>query len=563
MYLRAIMISTTKVRFKAIPANSPSLFPEDILSKIPENHPVKLVNEVVEGLDIDCILSEYKGGGTSSFHPRMMIKILFYAYLNNVYSCRKIAQALRSNIYFMWLSGNSLPDYRTINYFRGKRLKNHIHKLFAEVVRMLQELGYVSLKTQYIDGTKIEATSGRYTFVWRANTERYKKNLENKIEKILSDIDSQIKDDQTEIDKTETSKAIDSQALKEKLSEINSKLKESDKAIERQVSTLQNKHLPKLEQYEKQLETLGERNSYSKTDEDATFMRMKDDHLGNGQLKAAYNVQISTEEQFITHYSIHQKPGDTTTLTSHLDGFEQNNAAQSEEVIADAGYGSEENYEMMESQSIEAYVKYNTFDKEQKKSYKNNPFLVSNLFYNAEKDFYVCPMGQHMNKVGEGTRQSYNGYISKVVYYEAQHCVGCSLRGLCYKGQKGNRRIEVNHRLKELRQAARDRLNSELGKAHRIKRSIEVESVFGQIKSNNHFNRFTLRGLDKVEIEFGLMALGHNLRKLVRQQGKLTKKDIFPIVYSCFLTLDETQNQKMSFSTSESYFYKPSLKLAA
>lgn len=154
-----------KVQFKALPSHSPSLFPEDIFSKIPENHPVHLVNEVVDKLDIGQLIKQYKGGGTTSFHPRMMIKVLFYAYLNNIYSCRRIEKALQENIHFMWLSGHSMPDYRTINYFRGKRLKGHIQGLFADVVRLLAELGYVSLKVQYIDGTKIESAAGRYTFV--------------------------------------------------------------------------------------------------------------------------------------------------------------------------------------------------------------------------------------------------------------------------------------------------------------------------------------------------------------------------------------------------------------
>ena len=245
-------------------------------------------------------------------------------------------------------------------------------------------------------------------------------------------------------------------------------------------------------------------------------MRLKDDHMNNGQLKPAYNTQISTEEQFITHYSIHQTPADTTTLEQHLDSFAQAYQTQSKEVVADAGYGSEENYEMMEAKGIDGYVKYNYFHKEQKRSQINNPFLPQNLYYNIEKDYYVCPMGQHLEKGGEGKRVSSNGYESKVSYYYAKNCEGCPMRGMCHKS-KGNRRLEINHRLNELKAKARELLNSELGRAHRSKRPIEVEAVFGQLKSNNKFTRFTLRGLDKVEIEFGLMALGHNLRKMAKK----------------------------------------------
>lgn len=243
-------------------------------------------------------------------------------------------------------------------------------------------------------------------------------------------------------------------------------------------------------------------------------MRLKDDHMQNGQLKPAYNTQISTENQFITHVSIHQSPGDTTTLESHLDSFEQSYQKQSKEIVADAGYGSEENYEMLEQKEVTAYVKYSYFHKEQKRKTKNNPFLVQNLFYNVQEDFYVCPMGQRMENIGTAKRTSSNGYESQVSRYQAKRCEGCPLRSLCHKA-KDNRQIEVNHRLNELKNNAKELLMSEKGLEHRSKRPIEVEAVFGQLKSNNKFSRFTFTGKEKVELEFLLMALGHNFRKMV------------------------------------------------
>lgn len=502
-----------KVTFKNQTGNSPELFPINIFDKIPENHPVRLVDSVVNNLDISDITSMYLGGGNSAYHPRMMIKVLFYSYLSNVYSCRKIEKALSENIHFMFISGNSTPGFRTINEFRGKILKDKIKGLFAEVVKMLVELGYVSLDVQYIDGTKIEAKSNKYTFVWRGSIEKYKEKLEAKINTILSDIEANIQSDNQELNKEELPKKFNSEELKEKLSEINKRLKEPTKKLEKELQKLQNEHLPKLEKYEKDLEILGDRNSYSKTDPDATFMRMKEDHMMNGQLKPAYNPQISTENQFITHVSIHQKPNDTTTLESHLEGFEKAYEKQSKEVVADAGYGSEENYEMLEKKQVTAYVKYNYFHKEQKRKMKKDPFLVQNLFYNKEQDFYVCPMGQRMEKVGTGKRTSSNGYESQIVYYQAKRCEGCPLRSLCHQG-KGNRKIEVNHRLNELKAKAKKLLISEKGLEHRSKRPIEAEAVFGQLKSNNKFNRFTFKGLEMVELEFLLMALGHNFRKM-------------------------------------------------
>lgn len=549
-----------KVQFKALPSKSPTLFPENIFDKISANHPVRLVNEVVEGLDITRIISQYKGGGTTSYHPRMLLKVLFYSYLNNIYSCRKIEKALQENIYFMWLSGNSTPDFRTINYFRGKRLKGEIHRLFAELVKLIQGLGYVSLDMQYIDGTKIESAAGRYSFVWKGSVEKNKAKLEQKIQSVLTAIDAQIKQESGQPNK-EQIQPVDAALLKEKLSELNRKLKQSDKTVKKQLQQLEAEHLPRLEKYEKQLATLGDSNSYSKTDEDATFMRLKDDHMQNGQLKPAYNTQISTEEQFITHYSIHQTPGDTTTLEKHLEGFEQQYHTQSKDIIADAGYGSEENYELMESKGINAYVKYNYFHKEQKRKQKNNPFLQQNLYYNEGQDFYVCPMGQRMECTGKGKRTSSNGYEAQVHYYQAKRCEGCPLRGMCHKA-KGNRTIEVNHRLNALKQKARQLLGSELGKAHRSKRPIEVEAVFGQIKSNNSFTRFTLRGLSKVNIEFGLMALAHNIRKLIKAAQLNQNKPLQALLEALSLEILACL-QKLNHYPTKILFLTPNFKKAA
>jgi transposase len=501
-----------KALFKPLPLNSPELFPVNIFERIPENHPVHLISDVVDKLDISNIMAEYKGGGTTAFAPKMMLKVLFYSYLSNVYSCRKIAKALNENIHFMWISGNSTPDFRTINNFRGQKLKHHIHTLFAEVVKMLQELQVLSLDIQYIDGTKIESASNKYTFVWRGSVEKNKAKLEEKIKKVLSDIDQQIQQDTQEANQEEVTQKIDATLLKEKLSQINHKLKESPKSTQKQLQQLQKDYLPRLEKYEQQLQTLGDRNSFSKTDEDATFMRMKEDHMKNGQLKPAYNPQISTENQYITHFSIHQNPSDTTTLPAHLEGFKQKYGKQSQQVVTDAGYGSEQNYEMLEREGIEAFVKFNYFHKEQKRNFKDDPFGIQNLFYNPEKDFYICTMGQRMEKVANTTRTSSNGYVSNISIYQAKNCKGCPLRGMCHQA-KTSRRMEVNHRLNQLKTKARELLLSPKGIQHRSKRPVEVEAVFGQLKSNNKFNRFTLRGLDKVNIEFGLMALGHNFRK--------------------------------------------------
>ena len=492
--------------------NQVVLFPTNLSDRIPQDHPVRLVDRIIDSLDISAIIEGYKGGGTSSYSPRMMLKVIIYGYINNIKSCRKIEKALHENIHFMWISGNSTPDFRTINNFRTNRLKDTINTIFTDVVKMLNELGCLSLDVQYVDGTKIESVANKYTFVWRKSVEKNKSRLENQIKAVLEEIESHIKEDNSEGNIEVIPQDLNADLLSERLNELNAKIKE--KSVKKKVEVLQSE-LPRLKKYEQQLEKMGNRNSLSKTDEDATFMRMKDDHMKNGQLKPGYNAQISTSEQFITNFTITQTPGDTTTLINHLENFEQAYNVQSSIVVADAGYGSEENYTYMESKDIDAFVKYNYFHKEQKRNFHKEIANVENLFYNEKEDFFVCSMGQRMENTGTGKKKTDNGYITVLYYYKAKNCKNCPLRGICHNA-KEERVITFNKRLKQLKKKAKELLLSEEGIRHRKKRAIEPESVFGQIKSNNSFNRFTLKSLKKVHLEFGLIALAHNFRKLTK-----------------------------------------------
>lgn len=309
---------------------------------------------------------------------------------------------------------------------------------------------------------------------------------------------------------------IDSQKLEEKIQAINKNTKAEflTKQQKKAVQKLEKEQLPKLKEYEQHLEILGDRNSYAKTDNDATFMRMKEDHMMNGQLKPAYNIQISTENQIITHYSAHQKSTDFTTLEPHLIGFEDAYKKQSKQVVADAGYGSEENYQLLKNKQVDFFIPYNMYRIEQTRKHKKNLFHAQNLFYNDEQDFLVCPIGQKMTNIYTKQTKTTTGFIQHHSVYQAINCEGCPMRGQCFKGQ-GNRKIEINHNLQKLKNQARENLESELGKGIYSKRCIEPEPVFGNIKQNKEFKRFTLNTLTKVNIEFGLIAIAHNFSKWI------------------------------------------------
>ena len=501
------------------------LLPPSLDELVPENHMVRVVDAVIDRLDISDILLTYRGGGNSAFNPKMMLKVLVFAYLSNVYSSRRIEELLKRDIYFMWLAGMKRPDFRTINYYRGKRLKVGFDTVFTQVVRLLHEEGFVSLKVQYIDGTKIESVANKYTFVWRGSVEKYDARLKAKTEALLRQIEQNhaIEDKENPVPEELTAEEVTKRVerIKEKVDADNLG-KEERKAL-KQIET---DSVPRMNRYKEQLETMGSRNSYSKTDPDATFMRMKEDAMLNGQLKPGYNIQISTENQFITNFGIYQRPTDTLTMISYLESFKARYGMQSEEIVADSGYGSEENYEYMFSNGMTPYVKYNMFHVEQRRGYRNNPFRVSNLFYNPDDDFYVCPMGQKLKFIRQEKRYTASGYQQTVSVYRAGRCEGCPLRGQCHKSKR-DRQIEVNHTLDDYKARARELLTSEQGIKHRSNRPIEPEAVFGQIKECGRFRRLRLKGLTGAKIDFGLKALAHNLRKLAQAWAKSSFFDKF------------------------------------
>jgi transposase len=504
-----------KVIFKTYDQDQPMLLPPSLEELIAPNHPVRVLNAVIDKLDLSTLIRTYKPGGTSSFHPRMLLKVLVYAYMNNIYSSRKIEEAVQQNVHFMWLAAMATPDHNTINRFRSERLKEVLQKIFTQVVGMLAEEGLLSIKELYVDGTKIESAAGRYTFVWgkaiKTSKERIKKQLDELWaygQKVAA----------VEADDTEPTDfdPITPEKITATIASINEVLQ--DKPVDPKVQAklrYAGKNWPsKVAQYEEQEKIMGEeRNSYSKTDPAATFMRMKEDHMGNGQLKPAYNVQIATSKGYIATYSLHQKTTDTTTLIPHLAQHAALHGTLPEVLTADAGYGSEENYVALEGMEITAYVKHAHFDRQQSKAIgSKKPFSTDKLFYNQQQDAYYCPMGQKMLRCGDSQRRTTTGYVQSLAVYEAKNCSGCPLRGVCQEG-KGNRIVTVSHALSRLKHQADERLKSEEGILRRKQRCWDVEGVFGNIKNNHGFRRFMLRGTEKVSIEVGLLALAHNLRK--------------------------------------------------
>jgi transposase len=542
--------------FKEYTQGQVILLPTDLEVQIPPKHLVRVVSTAIEKMDLSRLLAQYKGGGTSSYHPKMLLKVLVYAYTQQVYSSRKIAKALRENIYFMWLSGNQQPDFRTINRFRSEVVKSVIEDIFSLVLELLIEEGYVKLENYFLDGTKMEANANKFSFVWGKSTKRYKQKLQEKVKELILEIEQVNEAENAEygerdLEELGPDEPLDSQKLEQKIQALNRRLKaHSEKPPTPQAETpepgepeptaakptqpkkkrgrraksklekaqqalkkLETDCLARQKKYEDQERKLSGRNSYSKTDVDATFMRMKDDHIKNGQLKPGYNLQMGTEGQFVVGFSVHQRPGDPGCLVPHLKGVKERLGRLPKNVVADSAYGSEENYAYLEQEQVGNYLKYNTFGKEQRPRFKPNPFAADQMEYDADKDELICPAGKRLTYQYSSHPKTENGYQTERRCYEAEDCTGCPLKEQCTKA-KGNRKVNLGLQLKAWRQQARKNLTSEQGKKLRSLRGVEVESVFGRLKEDWGFRRFLLRGIEKVKTEFGLLCIAQNMAKL-------------------------------------------------
>lgn len=500
-------------KFKPCMQHQPMLFPPSVGELIPEGALVRVVDSIVDGMDRSVLESAYPGGGASAHDPSMMLKVVLFCYASGIYSSRKIAAATRENVNLMWLTGMRPLDHNTVNRFRSERIRPVFEDVFSEVIAVLAEAGHITLDTYFLDGTKIEANANKFTFVWKKSTDRYQEAL-------------------APADPSE----VDADAIRGAADRINARLKAKREAgggkdaeakeLKRASAAIGRDYLPRMEKYERQQAAFAGRKSFSKTDPDATFMRMKDDAMGNGQLKAGYNVQAGTENQFIVDTTVHQRPGDTACAIPHREHVKERIGRLPLNLVADAGYGSEENYAYLEAEGVDAYVKHSEFFREcHNRKWREDEMRVANWEYDEESDEYTCPEGKTLVFLKESSRVSELGYESAVRVYECESCSGCPRKAECSKSASPDapKRIQVNPALSAFRRRASEMLHTEIGSALRKKRSVDVETVFGDIKRNLGFTRFTLRGLEKVTLEWRLVATGHNIRKLFLAESKKRK----------------------------------------
>ena len=499
--------------------------PLNIEYMIPNDDSVRLLGQIVEEMDLTELYKTYSRIRKKQATPTQMLKVMLYAYMNNFYTTRKIESACKRDINFMYLlEGSPAPDYTTIARFRSLHFAPVSENLMAQFTEILAECGELSMKNLFVDGTKIEASSNKYTFVWKGSVTKNQRKLMDKIPAFFKKAEE---DYGFKIVYGDKIKMYHLKKLRRKLCKIKKDENiEFVYGIEKRKSPLQktleqlDEYISRLKKYNKHLHTMGERNSFSKTDPDATFMRMKEDAMKNGQLKPGYNIQFGVDAEYIVWISAGHQPTDTTTLIPFLNSIKSHLRYTYKNIVADSGYESEENYVYLDENNQRAFIKPSNYEISRTRKYKADISIKENMIYDKEKDIYICSNGKRLVVTGIKFSKSKTGYISKKTCYTCEDCSECTFKSKCIKGnskkplEERTKRLEVSKLFQQKREEALERILSEEGIELRINRSIQVEGVIGEIKQDMGFRRFLCRGKKNILAECILLALAHNVNKL-------------------------------------------------
>ena len=499
------------------------LFPMGIEVCIPENDIVRFFAREYENLDYTNLYTahggslHYSGPGRPPTDPKLLFQVCAFAYANDIYSSRKIEEACRKRIDFIWLlDGAPAPDHTTIANFRSGQCKEAIEDLFYQHVLYLGRIDATDYKVGIFDGTKIESFANRYTFVWRGTVEKNLAKLTDKVEAVFNRLGIQ-----GEITKDKLRSVITNK--RKRMAELNI---EQVHGRGHRKSQLQRDYeelsslLEKWLKYEGQLRTMGsDRNSYSKTDPDATFFRMKDDHMRNGQLKPGYNFQICVNSEFITGLGVYADRNDVNTFEPFMNTLIEKHGQRYEIALADAGYESLANYRFLNSIGIDSFIKPANYDYMKSKKFKKQIGRRENMAYEKSGDYYICANQRHLLFAREHTFTSKNGVKQTNMVYRCENCADCLCRQECCKSKDVNKpkEIEVNLEFIAYREKSLTNITTSYGIQLRTNRSIQVEGAFGVIKQDHHFRRFLCGGIEKVMSELHLLCIGYNIRKLYRK----------------------------------------------
>lgn len=464
---------------------TPEMFLDYIETVIPKDHLSRLVKEVVFSLDTESLEAKYSFLGQRTYHPKLLLSILFYGYATGVRSSRKLAERCQRDHIFIHLMQCYTPDYRTISDFRKNNLPD-IERYFVDIVRIFRTLGYSHLGKIYIDGTKIKGNASAKRTKDKEGFEKWLSGIEGEIAALLKEAET--------IDKQEDERCEinpEQEALQKKLSNRVYLKKKIEEALE----------IMKEENREK----------INLTDRDAHHMKTG----GSKDIRPGYNCQAAvTETGIIVAAESVTEANDRNQLKPLIEKTESNALVKVNEAAADCGYGSYANYEYLEQREIDGYVPDGNFQQYKSGEYQKeeNRYHYSNFIYDSASDSYVCPEGKRLiywkTRTNKTESRDWNHKV-----YKGRECGACEKRPLCTKAKARELLIDIREPLLE---KMREKLLSDGGKRKYFMRQYTIEPVFGHLKFNTGYRYFLLRGWEKVSAEFKLMCIGWNLKKMLK-----------------------------------------------
>ena len=479
---------------------------------------LRLVKNIIERIDLTELRKVYSSFGRKpTVNPVTMLQIIIFCYSEGIFSSREIEKSCKYDLRIKYLlDGQSPPDHSTINRFRQKII-NLTPNLLSQIVEILIEEKQIDLSSIYIDGTKIESYANRYSFVWRGSVEKWQEKLRRRIIKHFKLTKNLSPSEVLEVVKIVFNK-VSQECIDRKINFVFGQGKRKHQ-LQREYEMLKD-WKSKLEKYQNHLKIMGDhRNSYSKTDHDATFMRMKEDHMRNGQLKPAYNIQLASASGFIIGENVSHHPSDMHTLKPFLNKLLKNYPNKLNKIVADAGYESEENYVFLAEQKLNSYIKPSNYEQLKTRKYKKEDEFRKSLRYDKTSDKYISQEGKEFIRCTNKYRKRKSGYTTTTKVYR---CFDWNKDGQKTKG------IYITEKFQKYRKESLENIRSDQGIEERINRSIQAEGAFSKIKSGLNYNRFHHRGKANIISEICLLSMALNLNKLA---SKIENKNLEIIKY--------------------------------
>ena len=505
----------------------------DVETYFPMDSKVKLVCKIIEEMNLEFLLSTYSVKGRKPVvEPLTMLKIMLFCYSEGIISSRKIEEFCIYDIRAHFILGSAkAPDHSTINRFR-KVLEDFSEDLLGQFVELLIQDNHLDLKNIYIDGTKIESVAGRYTFVWRKSVEKYQNKLK---EKIINELNLPEDSNLEHVTKS----------AKQAFDNIRNICSGNNIIFVHGIGKRKTQHqrdyehlkeiLERLDKYQEHLKIMESRNSYSKTDHDATFMRMKEDHMLNGQLKPAYNIQLASSGTFIVGVMGSQKSNDLHTLKPFLEQMMPKYKQYLNNIVADAGYESVENYTYLSENNLKAYIKPSNYETKKKKKSREDIGKRENMSYLKNEDVYVCKNGNKLLRYKDRIRKSKTGFKDTIRVYSYFNCSGCAYNSECIKSKKveggSEKHIQYSPAFEKYRNESNYNITTSEGIIQRMNRSIQAEGMFSKLKDGLKYKRFRHKGMKSIVSDITLMSIGINLNRLnskniKNQKGIIEYKNI-------------------------------------